>query len=366
MCLKLKKFSKLMSNLQFNKSYHEEYLKLYGNYITKEKNNFVKKYDMRKILITSLFVFIPIFFTFFIDFTMTVNKQKMSKPFLMTYEKHLHQNFYEIYQNEKDTIDRISFKDELFLINPNKQKIEKEFVKLELEQKTLDFKSNDYKIVTNNISEKKKNFIQMILPLAIHENQKILADRERLLKIKDFLDLNKTIDKQENKFVKFLANKYNVEYKNRHKVDIINELILMVDVIPNSIVLAQAANESGWGSSRFAQEYNALFGEYTYNNEKGVVPFDREEGKKHLIKYFSSIDQSVISYFNNINSHYAYDQFRKLREIQRNNDNFFNVLSLVTKLDFYAEDKDYVKTISSIIKTNNLEVYDNIQSTTNL
>ena len=206
----------------------------------------------------------------------------------------------------------------------------------------------------------------MILPLAIHENQKILADRERLLKIKDFLDLNKTIDKQENKFVKFLANKYNVEYKNRHKVDIINELILMVDVIPNSIVLAQAANESGWGSSRFAQEYNALFGEYTYNNEKGVVPFDREEGKKHLIKYFSSIDQSVISYFNNINSHYAYDQFRKLREIQRNNDNSFNVLSLVTKLDFYAEDKDYVKTISSIIKTNNLEVYDNIQSTTNL
>ena len=84
MCLKLKKFSKLMSNLQFNKSYHEEYLKLYGNYITKEKNNFVKKYDMRKILITSLFVFIPIFFTFFIDFTMTVNKQKMSKPFLET------------------------------------------------------------------------------------------------------------------------------------------------------------------------------------------------------------------------------------------------------------------------------------------
>ena len=152
----------------------------------------------------------------------------------------------------------------------------------------------------------------------------------------------------------------------KHKVDIIDELLLSVDVIPNSIVLAQAANESGWGSSRFAKEYNALFGEYTYNHEKGVVPYDREEGKKHLVKYFSSIDQSVISYFNNINSHYAYDQFRQLRKAQRNNNNSFDAFSLVGKLGFYAEDVDYIKTINSIIKTNNLLQFDNIKSITNL
>ena len=83
-----------MNNLKINKSYHEEYLKIYGNYINKEKNNFVKKYDMRKIFITSLFIFVPIFFTFFIDFTMTVNKQNISKSFLMTDEKHIRQNSY--------------------------------------------------------------------------------------------------------------------------------------------------------------------------------------------------------------------------------------------------------------------------------
>ena len=359
-----------MNNSKFNKSYHEKYLRRYGNYHKKEKNNYLKKFDKRKILITSLFIFVPIFFTFFIDFTTTVNKQNMSKSFLMTDGKNIHQNFYEIYENKKGKIDKIHFKYELFFINPNKKdiEIEKQLVKLKPKQNTLDLKNNDYdfKINSSHISEKKKNFIQMILPLAIHQNQIILVERERLLKIKDFLNLNKTIDKKENKFIKFLANKYKVKYKNKHKVDIIDELLLSVDVIPNSIVLAQAANESGWGSSRFAKEYNALFGEYTYNHEKGVVPYDREEGKKHLVKYFSSIDQSVISYFNNINSHYAYDQFRQLRKAQRNNNNSFDAFSLVGKLGFYAEDVDYIKTINSIIKTNNLLQFDNIKSITNL
>ena len=76
--------------------------------------------------------------------------------------------------------------------------------------------------------------------------------------------------------------------KNKHKVDIIEELLNKIDVIPNSIVLAQAANESGWVMSRFAQEYNALFGEYTYDFSKGGIPLQREQGKTHFVKSFSS------------------------------------------------------------------------------
>ena len=148
----------------------------------------------------------------------------------------------------------------------------------------------------------------------------------------------------------------------KNKIDIINDLLIFVDVIPNSIALAQAANESGWGSSRFATEYNALFGESTFDSKAGIVPFEREEGKKHLVKYFKTIDKSVESYFININSHFAYDKFRKLRKIFRDREGSFSVNLLVNKLDSYAEDEEYVDTIISIIKDNKLTKYDNILS----
>ena len=159
-----------------------------------------------------------------------------------------------------------------------------------------------------------------------------------------------------------MATKYSVSTKNRHKIDIINDLLISVDIIPNSIALAQAANESGWGSSRFATEYNALFGESTYDSKAGIVPFEREEGKKHLVRYFKTIDKSVESYFININSHFAYSKFRKLRKILRDKNNSFSVNLLVNKLDVYAEDDEYVDIIISIINDNKLTQYDHILS----
>ena len=127
-------------------------------------------------------------------------------------------------------------------------------------------------------------------------------------------------------------------------------------------MIAQAANESGWGSSRFAKNYNALFGEYTYNDLAGTIPKERKNGEKHLIKYFSSIDESVVSYFKNINTHHAYSEFRKLRKSQKEKYNFFNVYLLLDKLDAYAEDKNYIQTISSIISVNKLKQLDSIHS----
>ena len=159
-----------------------------------------------------------------------------------------------------------------------------------------------------------------------------------------------------------MATKYSVSTKNRHKIDIINDLFISVDVIPNSIALAQAANESGWGSSRFATEFNALYGEYTYDSKMGIVPSQREEGKKHLVKYFKTLDQSVESYFKNINSHFAYSKFRKHRKILRDQNNSFNINLLVNKLDVYAEDSRYVDNIISIINDNKLTQYDTILS----
>ena len=202
-------------------------------------------------------------------------------------------------------------------------------------------------------SQKKIEFIETVLPLISYENQKILMERQRLFEIKDYLLLEKTLISKDIMYLRQIAKKYLIKTKNKHKIDILNELLYSINVIPNSIVLAQAANESGWGTSRFAKEFNALFGQYTYDEDNGIVPFEREEGKKHLVKHFSSFHKSVESYFKNINTHYAYKRFREVRSQINQNDLNQYIKLLTQTLDVYAEDESYVKTINSIIDSNN-------------
>ncbi|MDC0044995.1 glucosaminidase domain-containing protein [Pelagibacteraceae bacterium] len=208
------------------------------------------------------------------------------------------------------------------------------------------------------LKDNKKKFVRTVLPLIINENQKILSVRNNLIFLKNKLSNNYSLNKSELQILKKLSKNHKIKYNNSHKLDVINNLLKKVDIIPNSIVLAQAAIESGWGSSRFAQDFNALFGEYTYDSNKGVIPLERENGENHLIKAFNSYNSSVESYFNNINSHYAYEQFRELRKVMRERNNFSNVTLLVNKLDTYAEDENYIQTIRSVIKNNNFEIFD--------
>ena len=126
-------------------------------------------------------------------------------------------------------------------------------------------------------------------------------------------------------------------------------------------MLAQAANESGWGTSRFAKEFNALFGEYTFDTDSGVAPISRNEGEKHLIKFFPNIDESIKSYFNNLNTHTAYKKFRSSRRDLREINLELDPMILVKYLKPYAKDKNYVKNIKSIIKTNQLNKFDSLK-----
>ncbi len=208
------------------------------------------------------------------------------------------------------------------------------------------------------LKDNKKKFVRTVLPLIINKNQKILSVRNNLLLLKNKLSSNYSLNKSELQILKKISKNYKIKFNNSHKLDVINNLLKKVDIIPNSIVLAQAAIESGWGSSRFAQDFNALFGEYTYDSNKGVIPLERENGENHLIKAFNSYNSSVESYFNNINSHYAYEHFRELRKVMRERNNFSNVTLLVDKLDTYAEDENYIQTIRSVIKNNNFEIFD--------
>ena len=132
-----------------------------------------------------------------------------------------------------------------------------------------------------HLNEQKKQFVKSVLPLIINENQKILSNRNELIFLRSKLSENNSLNKYELTKLRKLSKKYKIKFDNEHKMEIIDKLLLRVEIIPNSIVLAQAAIESGWGSSRFAQEYNGLFGEYTYDNSKGVVPLERENGDRH-------------------------------------------------------------------------------------
>ena len=207
---------------------------------------------------------------------------------------------------------------------------------------------------------KKQKFINSLLPLIVQENLKIRLNRKKLLEIKNFLIIHKTLNKADQEFIEALASKYRVNTANKHKIDILDALLETVDEIPNSIALAQAANESGWGTSRFAKDYNALFGEYTFNTYKGIVPIDRKKGENHLIKFFSAIDKSVESYFINLNTHLAYKDFRMKRQKLRRSNLNLDPWSLVQHLEPYAQDENYVNTIKLIIKSNNLIKFDNI------
>ena len=267
-------------------------------------------------------------------------------------------------KNNLVTIDKKFTKKNIIRDNlSNINKVEDNLLSVALKTKTIDIKpkiklDSRTSIWEKNFSEKKINFIKTLLPLIEFENQKILLERKKLLDIRFSLQAEKTLSDQNIKYLKNISQKYEVNEKNIHKVDLINELLINVNIIPNSIALAQAINESGWGTSRFAKEYNALFGQYTYDSNNGVIPFEREEGKKHLIKNFSSIEKSVESYFYNINSHHAYKDFRKVRNQIKIEDLKFYIERLTQKLEVYAEDKFYVKTINSIINSNNLNQFD--------
>lgn len=364
-----------MNEFDFNE-YNKKYLQSYGNYTQKTyliKFPIIKSLNKKNFIHSVIFLSVPIFFTFFFDF-FSQNYQYNQTDIVLN----SNQNDYDEYIYEGRIISEIkknkTIKESSLLVKNLKTSKFDEIIeqyKANLLKKDIPYQEDENpskSISINNlefaanINDRKKNFIKTVLPLSIAANQKIIIERKKLLELGGKLIKNKTLIKKDQLLLEKLASKYSVKTKNIHKIDIVDELLLRVEIIPNSIVLAQAANESGWGSSRFAREYNALFGEYTYNKALGTIPMEREEGKKHLIKHFSSFDQSVNSYFININTHTAYEEFRKIRSIQRKKLKEFNVDTLLNKLDVYAEDIKYIDTINSIIRVNKMKEYDNIQS----
>ena len=201
-----------------------------------------------------------------------------------------------------------------------------------------------------NTQKRKNLFIQIVLPLIIEENTKIRLDRKKLFAI-----LNK--NNNSNSEREWLSEKFK---QYGVKSNDFSTLKIRMDEIPASLAIAQAAKETGWGTSRFAQEGNALFGQWTWSGE-GIKPAGAEIGSKHKIAKFKVLKASVKAYQRNLNTHSGYKEFRKERAIQRDNDERLDSLKLVNYLDKYAETgQQYIDVIKKIIKQNSLTDFDDV------
>ena len=199
--------------------------------------------------------------------------------------------------------------------------------------------------------KRKKLFIKIVLPLIIEENLKIRFDRKKLFKI-----LNKSnTEKRDKAWLELKFKQYGIKNNDLAKLKI------RMDEIPVSLAIAQAAKETGWGSSRFAQEGNALFGQWTWSGD-GIKPLDLEKDKKHKVAKFKILKASVRAYQRNLNTHSGYKEFRIERAIQRDNDEKLDSLKLVNFLDKYAETgKEYTEVLKKIINQNNLIDFDDVE-----
>ena len=199
-----------------------------------------------------------------------------------------------------------------------------------------------------NTNQRKEFFIQIVLPLILQENNNIKLDRKRLFSI-----INKSNNSNlEKKWLQKKYKQYGVTSKD------LSTLKIRMDEIPVSLAIAQAAKETGWGTSRFAQEGNALFGQWTWSGE-GLKPKDADKNQGHKVMKFNVLQASVRAYQRNLNTHSSYKNLRKARAELRDKGKPIDSLILVKYLNEYAETGEkYVEVLTQIIKQNNLKDFD--------
>ena len=210
----------------------------------------------------------------------------------------------------------------------------------------------DFNLISST-KDKKSLFIRSLLPLIISENNKIIEANKRIKKID-----NNTFEYIARDDALWLKKQFkNYKVKSHH----IDDLIAKVDIIPVSIALAQAAIESGWGTSRFVSEGNALFGQWSWFKGSGIIPKKRDSDETYEIKSFENLRQSVAAYMKNLNSHNNYSEFRAVRNNYRINNSKINSIELIKYLSNYAENTEYSKILEKIIKKNDLQEFDQVE-----
>jgi len=211
--------------------------------------------------------------------------------------------------------------------------------------------------VINQPIERVQLFIEIMKPLVEQKNELLLTTRERLLQIKNEVDQKHELGFVDREQLNRLREDFAVtteDYPSDKQA--IEVLLSRVDIIPPAMVIAQAAIESGWGTSLFAQEGNNLFGEWCFKKGCGIVPTRRAASATHEVRRFDSIEDSINSYYRNINTNNAYRSLRDLRAKIRNDKDRFTGRTLVAGLGKYCgRGEVYITEVRSMINSTKLE-----------
>lgn len=209
-----------------------------------------------------------------------------------------------------------------------------------------------------DIDSRKQSFIDYLTPLIVAENNKILQQRTQLFTLQQQLQTEGRLGVEQALWLERLAGRYAVKFDKSEMQASIRILLRRLNVIPPSLALAQAANETAWGTSRFAIEANNYFGQWCYREGCGLVPFERSEGLSHEVKSFDSVADSVNSYLYTLNSGRAYAHLRNIRQQLEDEEKPLSGYELAAGLSRYSErGTAYVASIRSLIEANNLTAY---------
>ena len=203
------------------------------------------------------------------------------------------------------------------------------------------------------VTVRKALFFRTVLPLILRVNEELLADRRRLWELRYRMRTGLRLEAADRLWLIVMAERYGV---GEGDIDV---LLRRVDIIPTSLALAQAAEESGWGTSRFAREGNAIFGQWTFAGDGNLVPLRRDDGKIHSVRAFETLLDGAKAYARNLNTHRAYGGFREQRAGMRKTGQPVEGAVLARTLLSYSERRSaYVETILLIIAANGLSTLD--------
>ena len=319
-----------------------------------------------KTFIVSVFIVLLFYFTpFIINFTnqeiLASNEFQNNSKKIMTYELNG-----QTIEKEVEGYDEKDLLSDIFSLND----LETDSVRLSASTIEQLFKDTNYNLddirknklvrpvaltwlpreirMIENTKKRKELFIQIVLPLILQENNNIRLDRLKLFNI-----INKSNNSNvEKKWLEKKYKQYGVVSKD------LSVLKIRMDEIPTSLAIAQAAKETGWGTSRFAQDGNALFGQWTWSGE-GLKPKEADKSKGHKVMKFNVLQASVRAYQRNLNTHKSYKAFRKARADLRDSNQPLDSIYLSEYLDKYAETgQQYVNILKKIIKQNILKDFD--------
>lgn len=204
--------------------------------------------------------------------------------------------------------------------------------------------------------ERKQAFIEHFVPLIASVNGDIEKHRRKVVKLRAH---SESLGFFERRFIKGLSKRYDLPDFDARSAEDWESLLERVNVVPASLALAQAANESGWGTSRFAREGNNYFGQWCFSPGCGLVPRNRGSGKTHEVATFSSALDSVQAYMHNLNTGDSYEDLRSIRSQETVQDDPVTGTALAAGLLSYSErGQEYVRDIRGMIRVNELEKYD--------